>query len=144
MLEHEKLLPRLQSAEVPVHDMHAVRRQIWDDGPYPPLVHEKWQSAEAGAVTLPHVDDDNQNPRVTMGTYIVVAEGSELIVAWKRTDLDETAAIRTLPLLDILHTVPSLTILRAVAGDVIYMPRDTVHMVVTDAHKVHLAFHVYE
>ena len=87
---------------------------------------------------------NNQNPRVTMGTYIVVVEGSELIVAWKRTDLDETAAIRTLPLLDILHTVPSLTILRAVAGDVIYMPRDTVHMVVTEAHKVHLAFHVYE
>ena len=58
--------------------------------------------------------------------------------------MDETDVIQTVPLLDILHEVPSLTILRAVAGDVIYMPRDTVHMVVTEAHKVHLAFHVYE
>ena len=139
-----KLLPRLQSAEVPLGDMHTARRQIWGDGPYPTLVHESWQSADAGAVTLPPIDDDNQSPRVTMGTYIVVVEGSELIVAWKRTDMHETDAIRTLPLLDSLHTVPSLTILRAVAGDVIYMPRDTVHMVVTEAHKVHLAFHVYE
>ena len=121
MLEHEKLLPRLQSAEVPLGDMHTARRQIWGDGPYPTLVHESWQSADAGAVTLPHVDDDNQSPRVTMGTYIVVVEGSELIVAWKRTDMHETDAIRTLPLLDSLHTVPSLTILRAVAGDVIYL-----------------------
>ena len=46
-----------------------------------------WQKAEAGAVTLPYMDDDLHG--VTTGTYIVVVEGAELIVAWRQYDLHE-------------------------------------------------------
>lgn len=47
-------------------------------------------------------------------------------------------------LLEVLESARSLTILRAVAGDVVYMPRDALHMVVTETHKIQLAFHIYE
>ena len=97
-------------------------------------------------MTLPHVDDDQHG--VTMGTYLAVVEGAQLIVAWRRDELHEDEVLRAvkgpLPSLDRLRTVQSLTILRAVAGDLIYMPRDAVHMVVTEERKVHLAFHIYE
>lgn len=105
-----------------------------------------WQMAEAGTVTLPHVDDDLQ--RITMGTYFAVVEGAELIVAWRRSDLHEDVALDAVrgaaPTLGVLHAVPSLSVLRAVAGDLVYLPRDTVHMVITERRKVHFAFHVYE
>jgi hypothetical protein len=72
----------------------------------------------------------------------VVVKGAELIVAWRRDDLDEFEALRAVPSLKVLQSVWSLTILRADVGDIIYMPRDTVHMVVTEARKIHLAFHM--
>ena len=100
--------------------------------------------AEAGAVTLPHVDDDLQEPPVTMGTYIAVVEGAELIVAWRRDELHEDEALRAIPSLEVLKSLRSLTVLRAVAGDVVFIPRGTVHMVVTEVRKIHLAFHMYE
>ena len=105
--------------------------------------------SEPGAVTLPHVDDDIRG--VNMGTYLAVVEGAELVVAWRRNGPDglhEDEVLQDLkgpePSLDRLWTVQSLTILRAVAGDLIHMPRDTVHMVVTEKRKVQLAFHIYE
>jgi hypothetical protein len=143
LLEHHRLLPRLHSvvddaAAYAFHDSYAAQLQLRVRG----NSYAMWQMAEAGAVTLPHVDDDLNF--VTMGTYIVVVEGAELIVAWRRDELSEDEVLRALPSLEALHSVPSLTILRAVAGDVIYMPRNTVHMVVTETRKIHLAFHIYE
>ena len=106
-----------------------------------------WQMADAGAVTLPHVDDDLHG--VTMGTYISMVEGAQLMVAWRRCDLHEDEVLRDVvqaarPSLSRLESVPSLTLLRAEAGDVIHMPKEAVHMVVAETRKVQLAYHVYE
>ena len=105
--------------------------------------HPVWQSAPSGTVTLPHVDLDVYGK--LLATYLVVVEGEELIVAWDRDDLHESEVLRELPSLHRLHQdVDSLTILSAAAGDVVYLPPNTVHMVVTIASKCHLAYHVYE
>ena len=147
LLEHHNLLPRLQSvmdddAAVPFHPLYAQQLNLRRRG----NSYALWQMAEEGAVTLMHVDDDQHG--VTMGTYLAVVEGAELIVAWRRDELHEDEMLRAVkdpvPSLDRLRTVQSLTILRAVAGDLIYMPRDAVHMFVTEERKVHLAFHIYE
>lgn len=149
LLEHHNLLPRLHSvrdddAAVPLHHLYAQQLDLRRHG----NSYALWQMAEAGAVTLPHVDDDQNG--VTMGTYLAVVEGAQLIIAWRRDELHEDKVLDAVkgpvPSLDLLNKekVPSLTILRAVAGDLIYMPRNTVHMVVTEERKVHLAFHLYE
>lgn len=146
MLEHHKLLPRLHSvkdddAAVPLHAAYAAQRDLRRRG----NSMADWQMAEGGAVTLPHVDDDLKGD--TMGTYLAVVEGAQLIVAWRRDELHEDEVLRAVrgpvPSLDRLRALQSLTIVRAVAGDMIYMPRDTVHMVVTEKRKIHLAFHIY-
>lgn len=147
LLEHCDLLPRLQSvkddaAAEPLHPYYAEQRHMRRRG----NSYALWQMAQRGAVTLPHVDDDLDG--VTMGTYIAMVEGAQLIVAWRRIDLHEDKVLRDIrlaqPSLARLKSVPSLTILRAVAGDLIYMPKDTVHMVITEKRKVQLAYHVYE
>jgi hypothetical protein len=146
LLEHHKLLPRLHSvkdddAAVPLHAAYAAQRDLRRHG----NSMAAWQMAEGGAVTLPHVDDDLHG--ITMATYLAVVEGAQLIVAWWRDELHEDEVLCTLkgpePSLDRLKMLQSLTIVRAVAGDMIYMPRDTVHMVVTESRKIHLAFHMY-
>ena len=144
LLEHHGLLPRLQSAidaddatPATLHASYAAQRKRRARGGSRAL----WQLAEAGAVTLPHVDDDLHG--TTMSTYLIVTRGVELIVAWRRSELHEDDALRAMPSLELLRSVPSLTVVRASAGDVVFMPRDAVHMVVTEARKVHLAFHVY-
>ena len=146
LLEHHKLLPRLHSvkdddAAVPLHAAYAAQRDLRRRG----NSMADWQMAEGGAVTLPHVDDDLKGD--TMGTYLAVVEGAQLIVAWRRDELHEDEVLRAVrgpvPSLDRLRALQSLTIVRAVAGDMIYMPRDTVHMVVTEKRKIHLAFHIY-
>lgn len=58
--------------------------------------------------------------------------------------MHEDEVLRAVALLEVLESARSLTILRAVAGDVVYMPRDALHMVVTETHKIQLAFHIYE
>ena len=83
-------------------------------------------------MTLPHVDYDLDRPRSTLDTYLAVVEGAELIVAWSWEDCDDTTVLRDIPSLARLASIPSLTVIRAVAGDVIFMPRNTVHMVVTE------------
>ena len=70
------------------------------------------------------------SPGVGINTYFIVTRGAELIVAWRREDLHECDALREILALDALHAIPSLTIVRAVKGDVIFMPADTVHMVI--------------
>ena len=105
------------------------------------MAHPAWQMAESGAVTLPHVDLDVRG--VSINTYFIVTSGVELIVAWRREDFHECEALRRVPALDALHAIPSLTILRAVRGDVVFMPANTVHMVITEQTKCHLAFHTY-
>lgn len=147
LLEHCDLLPHLQSvkddaAAAPLHRCYAEQRHMRRRG----NSYALWQMAQAGAVTLPHVDDDLNG--ITMGTYIAIVEGAQLIVAWRRGDLHEDEVLRDIrlaqPSLSRLESVPSLTILRAAAGDLIYMPKDTVHMVITEKRKVQLAYHVYE
>lgn len=148
LLEHCDLLPRLQSANddaaaEPLHRCYAEQRHMRRRG----NSYALWQMAHPGAVTLPHVDDDLNG--VGMGTYIAMVEGAQLIVAWRRGDLHEAEVLRGIhglaqPSLSRLESVPSLTILRAAAGDLIYMPKDTVHMVITEKRKVQLAYHVYE
>ena len=91
---------------------------------------------------MAHVDADVRN--VPMSTYFVIAKGAELIVAWRREELHEDIVLRDLPSLAKLQSIPSLTARRAVAGDILYMPPNTVHMVVTERDKLHFAFHVYE
>ena len=146
-LEHHRLLPRLHSVSdddsaTPLHLSYAPQRELRRRG----KSYALWQMAESGAVTLPHVDDDIRG--VTMATYFAVVEGAQLIVAWRRDELHEDDVLRDVdsptPSLDRLLTVPSLTTLRAVTGDLLYMPRDVVHMVVTEKRKIHFAFHIYE
>ena len=107
-----------------------------------------YQRAGSGRFTMPHVDDDRNRPPVSMSTFIFVLQGSEIIVAWNRLDMHEDRVIQGLraeaPSLEFLHGVPSLTVVRAQAGDVVYLPRDAVHMVVSETFKVHYALHVYE
>jgi len=147
LVDNGLFLPRLHSA-------------VADDRIVPwPLYHEQlsrrrrggvkalWQKAQRGAVTLPHVDVDLRH--VTMQTYIAVLEGVELIIAWRQDELHEDSVLSDIfdaeqASLAMLHSVPSLTIICAKAGDLIYMPRDTVHMVVTERDKIHFAFHVYD
>ena len=147
LFEHQRLLPRLHSvvaedAVVPLGASYAVQRARRKRGG----TFAHWQMAESGALTLPHVDDDLQG--TGLATYIVVVEGAELIVAWRRDDLHEDDVLRhihgPIPSLDVLMSSTSLTVLRAIQGDMIYMPRDAVHMVVTEKRKIHLAFHMYE
>lgn len=143
-LEHSDILPKLMTAAaadddvitelVPVYASQKTRRRIGK-------AHPAWQLSESGAVTLPHVDLDVHG--VGINTYFVVTRGAELIVAWRREDLHESDALRELPALELLHGIPSLTILRAEKGDIIFMPADTVHMVITEKSKCHLAFHTY-
>ena len=129
-LEHADILPKLMTApaadddivvSVPRYASQKKRRRIG-------TAHPAWQLAESGAVTLPHVDLDARG--VGINTYFIVTRGAELIVAWRREDLHECDALREIPALDALHAIPSLTIVRAVKGDVIFMPADTVHMVI--------------
>ena len=142
-LEHADILPKLMTAaaadddivmSVPRYASQKTRRRIG-------TAHPAWQLAESGAVTLPHVDLDARG--VGINTYFIVTSGAELIVAWRREDLHECDALREIPALHALHAIPSLTIVRAVKGDVIFMPADTVHMVITEKTKCHLAFHTY-
>lgn len=104
--------------------------------------HALWQMAERGAVTLPHVDVDLHG--VLLETHFVVAHGVELFVAWRRDELHEDTVLGAIPSLDALEAVASLTVVRAVAGDCLSMPAGTVHMVVTERRKCHLAYHTYE
>lgn len=143
----EGLLPRLQSVK---DDAAAQLQHPWYAEQLPQRrrggSYALWQMAEAGAVTLPHIDDDRWGQ--PLGTYIRMVEGAQLIVAWRQLDLHEDLVLADIqgpyPSLSRLHTVPSLTIVRATAGDLIYMPKDTVHMVITETRKVQLAYHVYE
>jgi hypothetical protein len=148
LLEHCELLPRLHSATdddapVPLHRSYADQRPLRLRGGS----YAMWQMADPGTVTLPHVDDDLHG--VTMGTYFWMVEGAQLMVAWRRCDLHEDEVLRDVaraahPSLSRLESVPSLTLLRAEAGDVIHIPKDAVHMVVSETRKVQLAYHVYE
>ena len=148
LFEHLQLLPRLQSVVdddmPPLIDMDydgevQVARRL-RGGSY-----AMWQMAEAGCVTTPHIDDDNNGD--LMDTYLVMVEGEQVIVAWWRDELHEDEILRDLrgpyPSLSRLHALESLTIVRAIAGDVIHMPRAAVHMVLTVSRKVHLAYHIY-
>ena len=143
-LEHSDLLPRLYSSaakhsDVPYSAHYEAQHALRKHG----RAHPVWQYAPSGTVTLPHVDFDIHGKLVA--TYLVVVKGEELIVAWNREDLHESEVLSELPSLHRLHQkVDSLTILSASAGDVIYMPPNTVHMVVTISSKCHLAYHLYE
>ena len=143
-LEHNGILPKLftcpaKHAHVPFNASYEAQHALRRRGRAFPV----WQFAPAGTVTLPHIDLDVN--RVPLATYFVVASGEELIVAWDRNELHEDVAIRGLPSLDCLHSrkLTSLTVTCAKAGDVVYMPPNTVHMVVTTVAKCHLAYHVY-
>jgi hypothetical protein len=151
LLEHEGLLPRLQSAggvpDTAPQQLHAAymspaqqaQRMLGGS-------HALCQKAKAGAVTLPHVDRDLKGR--PMHTYLAVMQGVELVIAWRRGDLHEDEVLRHVPSLDVLGSrkarLAGLTVLRAVAGDLVHMPPDTVHMVVTEVDKVHLAFHMHD
>ena len=142
-LEHSDILSKLMTAAAADDDIvvsvprYASEKTRRCNG----KAHPAWQMAESGAVTLPHVDVDVNG--VGINTYFIVTRGAELIVAWRRKDLHECDALREIPTLGALHRIPSLTILRAVKGDVIFMPADTVHMVITEKTKCHLTFHTY-
>ena len=95
LLEHHGLLPRLHSvkdddAAVSLHAAYAAQRDLRRRG----NSVATWQMAEGGAVTLPHVDDDLNG--VTMGTYLAVVEGAQLIVAWRRDELHEDEVLLAL------------------------------------------------
>ena len=142
-LEHSDILSKLMTAAAADDDIvvsvprYASEKTRRCNG----KAHPAWQMAESGAVTLPHVDVDVNG--VGINTYFIITRGAELIVAWRRKDLHECDALREIPTLGALHRTPSLTILRAVKGDVIFMPADTVHMVITEKTKCHLTFHTY-
>ena len=148
-LEHHGILPKLTKAPaehtpytIPgIAPMYRDQRNGREQG----RAFADWQKALAGTVTLPHVDRDAQEDLI--GTHIIVTKGSQLIVAWRDEELHWKQALRAIdrpyPSMQLLHKIPSLTVMRISKGEHVYMPPGTAHMVVTLTDKTHLAFHEY-
>lgn len=103
-----------------------------------------WQKMGSGGVTLAHIDVDQSGANAALQTYFVVVQGKQLIIAWDRKEKHEDYVMDSNADLSALYRLKTLTLLLASAGDVVHMPTEAVHIVITLSTKVHLSFHMYD
>ena len=108
-----------------------------------------------GTLSLPHIDHDDRR-RVDdawMATYILMLRGEIVVVAWQHDELtldyydklplygEEEGVTAQWP--SVLARLRSLQVLRVCEGEMLHMPKGTVHMVVSTAQKLQLSWHLY-
>ena len=109
-----------------------------------------------GTLSLWHIDHDDRAGRTRdrwMATFILMLQGELVVVMWQHKELplekadelilhdledDETARW---PI--VLAHLPSLQVLRVRAGEMLFMPKGTVHMVITTEQKLQVSWHLY-
>ena len=113
-------------------------------------------SGKRGTLSLWHIDhDDRAGIRRDrwMATFVLVLDGEIVVVMWQHNELplekadglmlhgsedDENARW---PI--VLAHLPSLQVLRVRAGEMLFMPKGTVHMAITTVEKLQLSWHLY-
>ena len=110
----------------------------------PGALFPAWISAEAGTVTLPHPDKDDNHKRI--GTTLVVYEGEQLFFAWEEATAREEAEILAEltgpePVFTRMLERPELTVRVMSRGDAVCMRAGVMHMVVTSVSKLVLSCH---
>ena len=97
-----------------------------------------------------HIDHDDRAGRTRdrwMATFILVLHGEIVVVMWQHNELsldksDELMANHARWPIVLAH-LPSLQVLRVRAGEMLFMPKGTVHMVITTEQKLQVSWHLY-
>ena len=118
--------------------------------------HARVMTGKRGTLSLWHIDHDDRAGRTRdrwMATFILMLQGELVVVMWQHKELplekadelilhgledDETARW---PI--VLAHLPSLQVLRVRAGEMLFMPKGTVHMVITTVQKLQVSWHLY-
>ena len=103
-----------------------------------------------GTLSLWHIDHDDRAERTRdrwMATFILVLTGEIVVVMWQHHELSLDKAdklmLHSLDAFPELVHLPSLQVLRVRAGEMLFMPKGTVHMVITTEQKLQVSWHLY-
>ena len=107
-------------------------------------------SGKRGTLSLWHIDHDDQAGRTRdrwMATFILMLTGEIVVVMWQHHELSLDKADKLMlhssdAFAELVH-LPSLQVLRVRAGEMLFMPKGTVHMVITTEQKLQLSWHLY-
>ena len=103
-----------------------------------------------GTLSLWHIDHDDRAERTRdrwMATFILVLTGEIVVVMWHHHELSLDKADKLMlhssdAFAELVH-LPSLQVLRVRAGEMLFMPKGTLHMVITTEQKLQLSWHLY-
>ena len=107
-------------------------------------------SGKRGTLSLWHIDHDDQAGRTRdrwMATFILMLTGEIVVVMWQHHELSLDKADKLMlhssdAFAELAH-LPSLQVLRVRAGEMLFMPKGTVHMVITTEQKLQVSWHLY-
>ena len=107
-------------------------------------------TGKRGTLSLWHIDHDDRAVRTRdrwMATFILMLTGEIVVVMWQHHELSLDKADKLMlhssdAFAELAH-LPSLQVLRVRAGEMLFMPKGTVHMVITTEQKLQVSWHLY-